>query len=301
MAFMRMYVVAAAALVGLASATTGLAQENGPPLRRHDNNLLRFDADNVYGATLKSGGVGFGSLRTATHGFDFLTPVAMRGRWQWDVGMEWRRREIGYRVNPGIPSALQIVSVPVVASYELNEPSTLAIRVAPGIYSDMEDLGFSDINAPIGIRFYHEYAHGVIWYAGLQADWMNEIPVIPDFGIRWRFWYDWVLDVNLPNPRLEYEFTDKWVGSAGVEWRGAAFRVSEILPSSGGRAGTGDSTLTYRDFRVKVGLKYAWDEESFFSLAGGYSLHRRLKFSDGGFQLSTGGAPFVQAAFNSSW
>lgn len=291
----------AAALVVLGSGSAGWTQENGPPLRRFESNLLRFDVENVYGANLKSGGAAFGPLRMATLGVDFLTPVAFRGRWQLDMGMEWRRREVDYSRNPGLPSALQIVSVPLVASFEVNEPSTLAIRIAPGIYSDMEDLGWSDVNAPIGIRFYHEYAHEVIWYAGLQADWMNEIPVMPDFGVRWRFWYDWILDVNLPNPRIEYEITDKWVGSAGVEWRGAAYRVSEVLPSSGGRPGTGDATLTYRDYRVKVGLRYQWDEESFFQLAGGYSLHRRLKFSDGNFQLTTGGAPFVQASFQAAW
>ncbi len=300
MSFVRMHLLVAG-LIGLEAGTALLAQENIAPMRRHDTTVLRFDADKVLGSTLKSGGVSFGTTKTLTLGMDFLTPVWHSGRWQWDLGMEWKRREIDYRVNPGAPGVLQVFSMPVVASYEWNEVTTLSVKLNPGIYSDMEDLGLSDVNVPVGIRLYHEYATEVLWFAGIQVDPFNEIPVIPDFGVRWRFWYDWVLDFGLPNPRIEYDFNDDWTGSVGLEWRGGAYRVSEVLPSSGGRAGTGDSTLTYRDFRVKAGLRYAWDEDSFLVLAGGYSLHRRFKFGDGNYQLTTGGAPFVQALFQSSW
>lgn len=278
-----------AGLVVLGTVTSVRAQENGPPLRRHDTTILQVETDVVIGASVKAGSVNFGPARTWTIGTEFLTPVTTAGHWQWDMGLEFTRREFKYRVNPGAPAVLQIISIPMVASYDLNEATTIGVKLNPGLYSDVYDLGLSDFNMPVGVRLYHEYAYDVMWFAGFQVDLLNEFPVIPDFGLRWRFWYDWVLDVGLPDARIEYEFSDRWTGSAGLEWRGGAYRVSRTLPASGGKPGTGNSSLTYRDLRVKVGLRYGWAEENFILLAGGYSFQRQLKFGDGNYQLKMGG------------
>lgn len=278
-----------------------IAQEHVAPLRREATSVFRTEVDFVYGAQLRAGNVNFDNARTLTVGMSYLTPIGYTGRWQWDMGFVWKRREVKYRVNPGAPNALQVISTPIVASMEMSERSSLAIQASPGIYSDMYDIGLSDINAPVGIRFYHEYHPEFMWFLGAQVNIWNEIPVIPDIGFRWRFWYDWILHMSLPNPRLEYDFSDQWTGFAGVEWLGEAYNTSDDLALANGRPGTGDTSLTYRDYRVKLGLRYTWDEDNHVMIAGGYSLHRRLKFDGGNYQLTTGGAPFVQAVLNTSW
>ncbi|MGB0582681.1 MAG: DUF6268 family outer membrane beta-barrel protein [Limisphaerales bacterium] len=277
------------------------AQEHAPPLRREPSSQFGVDLDFVYGASLKAGNANFGPMRSLTAGISYLTPVGYTGRWEWDAGFVWKRREVKYRVNPGAPNALQVISAPIVASFEASELSTLAIKVSPGIYSDMYDIGLSDINAPLGIRFYHEYHPEFLWYLGAQVNIWHEFPVIPDAGFRWQFWYDWTLDMNLTNPRVEYEFRDNWIAFAGAQWLGEAYNTSDDLAQSNGRPGTGDTSLTYRDIRIQAGLRYHWDEESHFLFAAGYSLQRQLKFDGGDLQLKTGGAPFVQAVLNSTW
>ena len=185
------------------SAPSALAQEHSPPLRREATSEFGMTVDFVYGASLKAGNVNFGPMRSLETDLTYLTPVGHSGRWQWDMGFAWKRRELKFRVNPGAPNALQVISVPIVGSLEMSELSTLAVKVSPGIYSDKYDIGLSDINAPAGIRFYHEYHPEFLWYLGAQVNIWNEYPVIPDAGFRWRFWYDWVLDFSVMNPRIE--------------------------------------------------------------------------------------------------
>lgn len=289
------------ALVGAVLPLQSLAQEVLVPNRRHDTSVFSVRVDDVRGANLTGGGVNYGKSRTMTVDLDVLTPVNNRGPILWDVGFGWKRMEFAYHVESGNPGALQAVKVPIGASWELGEVTTLGVQIQPGVYSDSYDISLGDVNVPVGIRLFHGHESDLMWMVGLQANAWHEFPVIPDIGVRWRFWYDFVLDARLPNPRLEYELSDRWTTFAGFEWLGGAYRVGRNNVASGGLPGTDDSTLTYRDQRINAGFRFAWDDESYVSLSAGYSLGRRFRYSRGGQLLKAGGALFVQLGLHLEW
>ena len=289
------------AVLGVAVPFQAAAQEVVVPNRRHDTSVFSLRVDDLRGANLKGGGLNYGQSRTLTVDLDVLTPLGDTGAILWDVGFGWKRMEFAYHVESGNPGALQAVKVPIGASWELGEMTTFGMQIQPGIYSDSYDLGLNDVNVPVGIRLFHRHDSDLLWMIGLQANAWHEFPVIPDVGVRWRFWYDFVLDARLPNPRLEYEISDRWTVSAGFEWLGGAYRVSRNNVAAGGLPGTDDSTLTYRDHRIKTGFRFSWDEENHVSLSVGYSLGRRFRYSRGGQMLKTGGAPFVQLGLHTEW
>lgn len=278
-------------------------QEIIVPNRRHDTSVFQVVVDDLRGASLRGGGVNYGRSRTLTAGFSVLTPLMDTGRAMWDTGFEWKRMEFSYHVEPGSPGALQMMNVPLGASWELGEVTTLGVQIKPGIYSDNYDLGLSDVNVPTGIRLFHEHHPDLLWMIGLQFDPWHEIPVIPDIGFRWRFWYDFVLDARLPNPRLEYDLSDRWTTFAGFEWRGGTYRVSRNIVAGGGLPGTDNSTLTYRDLRVGGGFRFTWDdeEENYVSVSAGYSFQRRINYDRGGQTLKAGGAPYVRLVLHTEW
>ncbi len=277
------------------------AQEMAAPLRREHLSSVNMMVDSVYTSQLRAGNVNYRATKSLTMDFSFLTPVYETARWQWAAGMGWKRRELKYADQPPLPGVLQEATVPIVATVELAEFSTLALHAKPGLYSDNYDVGLSDVNVPVGVRLFTEHSQELLTIVGLQLDWMNEIPIIPDIGVRWYFWYDWVLDFRLPNPRIEYEINDDWKIHVGIEWLGGGYRVSKYLGNSVGRPALNDSTLTYRDIRIKAGLEWSWQEDSFFAVSGGWSLKRQFVYGDGDLQLSTRGAPFVQWMFRANW
>lgn len=294
--------VAAMAMAGI-TALDGVAQEAYAPYRRHNTSTFEMTVDDLRGADLTGGGVNYGKSRTLTAGLRALTPVMDAGRAMVDAGFEWKRMEFAFHVEPGTPGALQTINVPLVASWEMGELTTLGVQIKPGFYSDMYDIGLKDVNVPVGIRLFHEHHPELLWMIGLQFDPWHEIPVIPDIGFRWRFWYDFVLDARLPNPRLEYEMSDRWSTFVGFEWRGGTYRVSRNIVAAGGLPGTDNSTLTYRDLRVGGGFRFTWDEEeeNYVTVSAGYSLNRRIKYDRGGQSLRAGGAPYVRLSLHAEW
>lgn len=292
-------------LSGLLAAGIGLAdlpaQEIGVPHRRYNTSVIEVVADQLRGAELRGGGVNYGNSSVSTFGLNVMTPVADAGRTMWDAGFEWRRMEFSYYAEPGSPGALQAVDIPVVASWELGEVTTLGVMIKPGIYSDMYDIGLADVNVPGGIRLFHEHHPDLLWTLGLQFDPWHEIPVIPDFGVRWRFWYDFVLNASLPNPRLEYEMSDRWAAYVGFQWRGGTYRVSRNTVASGGLPGTDNATLTFRDLRVGAGFRYAWSDESHLTFGAGYSFYRHLNYDRGGQLLRAHGSPYIRFAVHGEW
>lgn len=295
----RIFVKLALVMVIL-SGVTASGQEHGASLRRENYHNIHAMVDSVYPSQLRAGGVNYRASKTVTFEFSTLIPAYETARWQWAVGAGWKRREVKFADQPALPGVLHEVNIPVAASVELAEFTTLGLSIKPGIYSDMYDIGFSDLNAPVGLRLFTEHSPELLTIVGFQLDWYNNIPIIPDIGVRWYFWYDWVLDFRLPNPRIEYEINDHWKIHAGMEWLGGAYRVSDGLGTPLGRPGLDDSTLTYRDLRIKAGVEWSWDEDSFFAVSGGWSVKRRFIY-DGNHQLSTRGAPFVQWMFRTSW
>ena len=113
------------ALVGAVLPLQSLAQEVLVPNRRHDTSVFSVRVDDVRGANLTGGGVNYGKSRTMTVDLDVLTPVNNRGPILWDVGFGWKRMEFAYHVESGNPGALQAVKVPIGASWELGEVTTL--------------------------------------------------------------------------------------------------------------------------------------------------------------------------------
>jgi hypothetical protein len=291
----------------VADAAPLLAQTSFPPLRRNEFSVLDMRVDHVTDSDIYQGNRKFvASLNTIIE-FQYVQPQWETGTEYlpvtWDVGMHARRIEIDVPGGAPIANTLQLVAARIGALAQITRRTSMSFQLDPGMYSDIHDVSAGDFSAPFGMRLmFDPHEHDLTWIFGLHINPRHQFAVIPEIGVRARIFYDWVLHLYLPNPRLTYEFHDDWTFNVGAEWIGGAYNLSKTFGDEFGRPELNDTTLTYRDIRVMAGVKWWFAEDSYLSLNAGWSVKRSYIFDDVKcLTLNGRGAPFIQAALHSEF
>jgi hypothetical protein len=283
------------------------AQTSYPPLRRNELSVLDMRIDHVTDSDIYQGTQKYtASLNT------FIEFAYVQQQWEtgteylpvtWDVGMHARRLEIDVPTGAPLANTLQSVAARIGAFAQFTRRTSMSFQLDPGMYSDIHDLSGDDFSAPFGMRLmFDPDEHDLTWVFGLHINPRHQFAVIPEIGLRARIFYDWVLHLYLPNPRLEYEVTDDWTFNVGAEWIGGAYNLSNSFGDEFGRPDLNNTTLTYRDIRVMAGTKWWFDEDSYLSLNAGWSVKRKYVYDDvEDLTLSGRGAFFIQAALHSEF
>jgi Domain of unknown function (DUF6268) len=194
------------------------------------------------------------------------------------LGAEWERFSFGFPAQTSLPNTLQSASFVVGLDTQFSDSILLRFEAQPGFYGTNE-MSFDQFNMPFIIGGTYIYNPNLQFIVGVGVDVERKYPVLPGAGIRWKFSRQWVANVVLPAPRLEYEATKNLMLYVGGNFKETSFRVSDDFGSSHENSSRlNHAVLTYSEVRAGVGAE--WKIASFLKLSAeaGYQPYRSFDF-----------------------
>jgi hypothetical protein len=249
----------------------------------------------VGGATTRGGG-NVTSLDEESGDLKYVVSPQISKRFLLRLGVEWQRFSFGVHHGTALPDELQQVSLVIGCDEQLTERWLLRAEILPGVYSDFEDVSWRDVDAPFSLAAVYLANADLQWMVALHVDVRSHYPVLPAFGVRWKFADEWTLNLMMPRPRLEWDLNDRWRVYLGADLMAGTYRVSDSFGDDHGRPGLNHAVLDYFEARVGPGL--AWNVRPNVKLEanGGYMIYRRFGFFDQDRTFHSGPAPYGQIA-----
>ena len=133
---------------------------------------------------------------------------------------------------------------------------------------------------------------------------LRQIPVYPAVGVRWGFHDKWVLDLILPTPRLEYEWSKNLTLYLGADVDDGTYRVDQGVGSALGKGKKllSGGVLEYDELRIGSGLSWKASKGVTLELEGGYLPYREFDYHRAGQSYSNeNGAAYGQVSLDAQF
>jgi hypothetical protein len=227
--------------------------------------------------------------------------VGSSERYEWRLGLEFQR--LGFDVPAGapLPDSLYGLAARFGNRWSFADAWSLSVQLTPGIYSDLGDVDWGDVNVPALVFVSYSLNPELQLFGGASVDARRDAPVIPALGLRWRFSPGWELALVYPNPRLEYAVSDGLRVFAGADILRSTFRVAEDFGDRLGRPELNDRDLSYADWKLGGGLHARLAPGITAVVEGGWMVDRRFHFDDRNLLANGDGAPYVRLALRGSF
>ncbi len=246
----------------------------------------------VPGAGIREGSLELGDIDTLHTRFQYTGVFNTGGPVSWSVGLAAERFGFGREKMSLLPTALGSVSVPLGVTWEIDARWSFRTEVAPGIYSDFSEIGWSDFNAPIISGISYAVNDDLQLFLQVSVDARRDMPVVGGPGLRWRINPRWTLSILVPRPRIEYRPDDSWLLYAGAELVGGAYQLSVHHGTGRGDAQFDDVNITYREIRAGVGAVWNLGHGFRVEAAGGWMFDRRFLVDERDRQWNGDAAPY---------
>lgn len=270
--------------VDAASATVSVA---------HD-----FDAEWTYAgsATTRGGNVRFDSGAEQNSSLRYLFSPQITSRVLLHFGAEWQRFAFDLPEHAPLPDTLDEISARIGLDWQCTDQWLVRAEVRPGIYSDLEDVSWKDVDAPVVLSGTYLMSPDVQWVFGVRVDPLSNYPVIPAVGLRWKFADQWTLNGVLPQPRLEYDLSQSFQAYLGADVKARAFRMGDDFNERPGWTGLNGSVLDYFEVRVGPGCSWKVRPAIIIEANAGCLVYRRFDFRDQDVHFASDPAPYFQIA-----
>jgi hypothetical protein len=249
---------------------------------------------------LTEGSVVRGNINTADLRFGALRTFELPNNGAAFVGGEWRQFTFAPSGAP-VPDRLIGAAVKLGYRRELAPQWSVRGEIAPGIYSDFDEITARDLNAPLDLRCVYAGSPAVQWLAGLRLDGHSGHPLLGYGGVRWQASPDWLLLVAVPVTRVEYAATARMTLFADATLRTSSYRLAEDFGRRQRRPELDGQYLDYRQITATAGARWQLRRTTALSVSTGWAFDRRFEFHDRNLLLKTRGAPTIQVAFNGSF
>jgi len=156
----------------------------------------------------------------------------------------------------------------------------LDLAVTPGLYGDMEFCNSSTFRLASHAVVVFQWSPVLILSAGIAYLDREDVNLVPVAGVVWQAREDWVFELLLPRPRVAKRVDWGWLQRpqaenwlyVGGEFGGGTWSVD--LPA------TGRDVVTYRDFRLLVGIEQRAPLRLSWRAEAGYVFGRKLTYEN---------------------
>lgn len=193
-------------------------------------------------------------------------------------GLEWERFNFSLPDPVPLPSKLQSTTIVLGADVQLGEAWIARLEIQPGFYSGGTGLRGRNFSVPITIGASYFWSSDLQLVAGLSIDPERKYPVLPGVGFRYKCSADWVLDIILPTPRIEYSFSKSILFYAGGEFRGDTYRVDADFGDAHGDPKLNNAVVDYTQIRVGGGASWKIGSDWTMELEAGVVPVQELDF-----------------------
>jgi len=149
--------------------------------------------------------------------------------------------------------------------------AALQVRVAPGIYSDAEEISSSAFSMPLSVAGVYIFNSSLSGTAGLQLRPGWELAAMPIVGVAWEISNQVRLEAMLPESRLVVAVDDLLQLHAGFAWNNTTYAIKE-------KGSYDRKHVTLEDYRTSVGATYLLVDELHLVGELGYVYKREVEF-----------------------
>ncbi len=279
-------------LLALACTARSLAAEPAPGSKPDYRGSIDTDFGYVPGSTLHYGGTDVGKLSTTHSRLRYTGTFVSGGDVDWTMGLEYSRLDFGVPKGQPLPPSLGAATIPLGVRWKISDRWSFRGEVAPGVYSDFQDIEGSDFNAPITAGLSYAINDGLVVSLQVSIDARRDIPVIGGPGVWWRISPRWTLSLLLPRPRLEFHHSDSWTFFVGGEIAGGAYQLGSNSGTKRGAPSMDSVNISYREIRGGIGADWKIGHGFFLEAAGGWMFDRRFVVDDLRRTWNGNGAPY---------
>lgn len=299
--FKTITVIACLSAAAVSAPFNACGQTAPPPAGIGFTHKSTSEFSYVANSNIKLGEVNLGAIDTTHSRLRYGASFQTSNSYSWRIGVEWERHAFGLPAGSMLPNTLNSIALNLGDTWRINDKWTLQFEADPGIYSDLEDIGIEDFNAPLSFRALYFHRPNLIWTFAVIANMKNEFPVIGGIGARWLPTDKVTVDILLPRPQISYQLSDKARLFAGAELKGGGYRVAENFGTRVGRPDLNDQDLSYREVRAGAGINWKFTNKLSAVVEGGWVIDRRFKFRDRNLQFNGDGAGYFQIALKGSY
>ena len=253
---------------------------------------LEFNTGHSAGADIRLGTRELGSLDATRTRVEYRGMFHPGADFQWGVGVAYTRWDFGREAGNPLPANLQSAALPLTVSWRFREGWQAFGEVSPGIYSDFEQVGGDDFNAPFIGGVGYTVNPDLQVFLSASIDPRRDIPVVGGPGVRWRFAEDWTLSLLLPRPQIQYRPSADWTLHVGAEMAGGAFHLNPAFGTRRGLPAMDDQMITYREIRTGAGARWGGPKGFQASIEAGWMIDRRFVLDDVRLQFNGDGAVY---------
>jgi hypothetical protein len=148
---------------------------------------------------------------------------------------------------------------------------SLQVRIAPGIYSDIEELAFRSFTMPISVAGVLTVSPELSATAGFQLRPRFDRVLMPILGVVW-VPADWLrVEATLPEARVLYYYDDEWSAHFGWAWESMTYSIRE-------KGDYNRRRITFESYRTAVGVTRTLPDELRLTAEIGMLLDRSARF-----------------------
>lgn len=147
-------------------------------------------------------------------------------------------------------------------------------EIAPGVYSDLEELNFSALSFPFALSAIRAFTPQVSGLVGLELRPEWDLVVKPRLGIAWEVSPTLWVQAMIPESRVIWAATDNWQVYGGIVWNNVDYELRE-------KGGLDRGRLTVEDIRMTLGVMQQVSSGHHLSVEIGQSVERDLEFEQG--------------------
>ena len=273
--------IAAIVLTGVA-AIAGEAPEEPVPLT-----VLATDESAVFSSGFNHQGIGHGDAFHSA--LDFTRRIPLKEHWFFQLGVSADRFDFGGADRGPLPSTLQTFNVPIGISYITQGHVGFLVQLRPGFYFEHE-ISRGAFDVPLEIGGYSPLINEKLYAAwGLRAGLLQHYGVFPVAGFIWVIKPTLILHAMLPEPRLEYNVSDRLAIWAGGEFLGGNYKMD-----SGSEDRFSGTVVEYYEIRVGAGATITPAKGWSVKLAAGCATERKFNFYRASQSYVADPAPYVR-------
>ena len=220
--------------------------------------------------------------------------IPLNAHWYVPLGINsenvWLRSVIGVPV----PDQINVLRFNTGVGVRFEEKWTVTASVGPMLYT-LDDIKSDDWGIMGTAGVVYRAKPNLTLIGGFVVNPDSEIPVFPGLGARWDIRTNLTLNLIFPRPGVIYRPMPKLSLFVGGGVSGATFRTDDAMGSKSGLPRFNRALATYWDFRLGVGAEYEIIKRLSVSLEGGYSLGRRIHYTDLDETVKFDPSPYFQA------